>query len=301
MKSFFLNFWLDIKYFFTQVSDLTVKDAVDIILVAAVIYTAIRFIRDRRAGKLILGVFFLALGKFFCDMVGFSTLGYLLRLVFENGLLVIAIVFQPELRSLLEMVGGEPWKGLNLKSLKMSIIKSEKEKELVAATELIDALCVAVCEMSKEKTGALIVIERETKIGEIAKSGVKIDAMPSARLIQNIFFKNSPMHDGALLVRNSRLHSAGCYLPLSTNPDININLGTRHRAAIGMSENSDALVIVVSEETGNISIASGGKITRNFDYTTLKNQLITLLLEPLRNKNSQKKPIFAKNKDAADN
>lgn len=275
--------------FFSQMQYLTVKDIIDILFVAFVIYLAVRFIRDRRAGKLILGVMVLSLGKLACDIFELSTMSYLLQLIFENGLLALVIVFQPELRSLLELVGGEPLRGL-----KMSIIGNE-QKELAATAELIEAICVAVCDMSKEKTGALIVIERETKLGEIAKSGVKIDSHPSQHLIKNIFFKNSPLHDGAMLIRGNRLDSAGCFLPLSNNMDIIRDLGTRHRAAIGMSENSDAIVIVVSEETGNISITSGGKITRNYDYTTLRDQLTAILIEPLKTKKKSDKHKRSKN------
>lgn len=275
--------------FFSQMQYLTAKDIIDILFVAFVIYLAVRFIRDRRAGKLILGVMVLSLGKLACDIFELSTMSYLLQLIFENGLLAIVIVFQPELRSLLELVGGEPLRGL-----KMSIIGNE-QKELAATAELIEAICVAVCDMSKEKTGALIVIERQTKLGEIAKSGVKIDSYPSQHLIKNIFFKNSPLHDGAMLIRGTRLDSAGCFLPLSNNMDIIRDLGTRHRAAIGMSENSDAIVIVVSEETGNISITSGGKITRNYDYTTLRNQLTAILIEPLKAKKKLEKHKKNKN------
>lgn len=278
-----------VSSFFVQMQYLTVKDILDIIFVAVVIYMAVRFIRDRRAGKLILGVVVLSFGKIVCDVFELSTMSYLLRMIFENGLLALVIVFQPELRSLLELVGGE-----SLRGLKTSIIGNE-QKEIAATTELVEAICVAVCDMSKEKTGALIVIERETKLGEIANSGVKIDSYPSQHLIKNIFFKNSPLHDGAMLIRGNRLDSAGCFLPLSNNADIIRDLGTRHRAAIGMSENSDALVIVVSEETGNISITSNGKITRNYDYTTLRNQLTAILVEPMKVKKKSDKTKKHKN------
>lgn len=289
MENLFQTIKNSVSDFFLQMQYLTPKDIIDIIFVAFVIYLAVRFIRDRRAGKLILGVMVLSLAKLACDIFELSTMSYLLQLIFENGLLALVIVFQPELRSLLELVGGEPLRGL-----KMSIIGNE-QKELAATNELIESICVAVCDMSKEKTGALIVIERQTKLGEIAKSGVKIDAQPSQHLIKNIFFKNSPLHDGAMLIRGTRLDSAGCFLPLSNNMDIIRDLGTRHRAAIGMSENSDAIVIVVSEETGNISITSGGKITRNYDYTTLRNQLTAILIEPLKLKKKSEKHKKNKN------
>ena len=218
-----------------------------------------------------IGVGVLALANILCDFFEMSTMSFILELVFENGLLAMVILFQPELRSMLEAVGGEP-----LRSLRRGII--DQKKEAAEAIVLVDAVCNAAVNMSKTKTGALIVIERDTKLGEIAKSGERIDAIPSKYLIENIFFKNSPLHDGALLIRGNRLDAAGCFLPLSNNMEIVRDLGTRHRAAIGMSENSDAVVVIVSEETGNISIASGGKITRNYNYSTLTNYLTKMFV-----------------------
>lgn len=276
----------------TYFSVMSPKDVFDIILVTAVLYFTFKFIRDRRAGKLIVGVIILGIANVICNFFEMSTLRFILELVFENGLLAIVILFQPELRSMLEAVGGEP-----LRSLKRGI-NIDQKKDNAETLGMIEAVCDAAVDMAKTKTGALIVIERDTKIGEIAKSGEKVDATPSKYLIENIFFKNSPLHDGAMLIRGNRIDSAGCLLPLSNNQEIIRDLGTRHRAAIGMSENSDSVVIIVSEETGNISVAVGGKITRNYVYSTLKNYLTKLLVV---SNQKAKKPSVVKGKKKSDN
>ena len=143
---------------------------------------------------------------------------------------------------------------------------------------MAESVCTAVCDLSLDKTGALIVFERSTKLGEYIRSGTVVNADISPRMIKNIFFNKAPLHDGALIIRAGRLYAAGCFLPLATSNDINRDLGTRHRAAIGMSENSDALVVVVSEETGTISLAKGGELRRDFDYSTLYKELMAELM-----------------------
>ena len=146
-----------------------------------------------------------------------------------------------------------------------------------ALNNQIEVICNAVSDLSRDKIGALIVIERSTKLGEYIKSGVVVDAEISSHIIKNIFFNKAPLHDGAVIIRDKRVYAAGCFLPLSTRTDINLDLGTRHRAAIGLSEISDAIIIVVSEETGSISVALDGNLTRNYNYTSLKQELNTML------------------------
>ena len=141
----------------------------------------------------------------------------------------------------------------------------------------IDAICAAASDLSREKVGALIVIERSTKLGEYIKSGVLIDAVISPHILRNLFFNKAPLHDGAVIIRNSRICAAGCFLPLTTQEDLDKDLGTRHRAAIGMSEISDAVVIIVSEETGTISLSVDGNLKRNYNYSSLKQELNVLL------------------------
>lgn len=245
-----------------------VHDVIDIIVVAVLLYYVYKFIRDRRAAKLALGVFFIMLVKVLTDIFSLNALGFIINNFFQIGLIAIVIIFQPELRSALEQAGGT-----SLKSLKNF---GEKHNENTA--EMVETVCDAVCEMAKSKTGALIVFENQTGLNDIISSGTVINADISSFLIRNIFFENTPLHDGAVVIREGRICAAGCYLPLSNNPNIAKELGTRHRAAIGMSEVSDAYVIVVSEETGTISLTYRGEIKRNYDYVSLKQTLMNYLM-----------------------
>lgn len=238
------------------------KDIADILIVAVFFYYAIKFLRDRRAGKLAFGVVLLFAIQIISDLFDFVALRFLLQNVFQIGLIAFVILFQPELRSALEKIGGG---GGSIKT----IIGMTGERDSPTKANMISAIGEAVCDMSKDKTGALIVIERSTKLGDIIGSGVIVNADVTPFLIKNIFFNKAPLHDGAMIIRDFRIYAAGCFLPLSSNDDIIKDLGTRHRAAIGMSENSDAVVIVVSEETGTISIALEGKLYRNLNYSSL--------------------------------
>lgn len=276
-------------------SDITFIDVIDITIVSFLFYYIYKFIRERRAGKLALGILILILILVLSEILNMYVLGFLLTNIFQVGIIAIIVVFQPELRSALEKVGAEPLKGLrNISEAKMGNL-TQVQQAIVEITQ-------AACDMSFDKTGALIVIERSTKLGDIIKTGTVVNANVSSFLIRNIFFNKAPLHDGAMVIRNFRIHSAGCFLPLSTNNDIIKDLGTRHRAAIGMSENSDAVVVVVSEETGNISIAFEGKLNRNYSYNTLKQELTKLLItDEMRNKVNKKvgkgKPAGPSNKD----
>ena len=253
------------------ISDIGIIDIIDIAIVAFVFYYAYKFIRERRAGKLAVGILILLLIMLASEVLEMHAMRFLLQIVFQVGLIALIIVFQPELRTALEKVGAEP-----LRSLRS--IGEAKVKNKAQTTAMIGEIAQAVCDMSLDKTGALIVIERSTKLGDIVRSGTVINANPTAFLIRNIFFNKAPLHDGAMVIRDDRIWSAGCFLPLSTNNDIIKDLGTRHRAAIGMSENSDAVIIVVSEETGNISVALEGQLKRNYSYNTLRDELTALLI-----------------------
>ena len=257
----------EIFNFFTKID---VFDIIDICLVWLFLYLAYKFIRERRASKLAIGVGILLVLRVITDFYQLEAMRFILQNVLQVGLIALVVVFQPELRSALEKVGGEPFRGI--KSL-------TDAKDNALYNTVIDDMCDAICDMSLDKTGALIVIERETKLGDYAKTGVIINADVSSFLIKNIFFNKAPLHDGALIIRNARVLAAGCFLPLSTNPDIIKDLGTRHRAAIGMSENSDAAVIVVSEESGVISVAHDGKLKRNLDHASLRKELVKYMLE----------------------
>lgn len=245
-----------------------VNDFFDIVIVAVLIYYVYKFIRDRRAGKLAFGVVVILVVKVLTDILSLRALGFIINNFFQIGLLALVILFQPELRSVLEQAGGTSLKGL----------KNLGEKHNQNTAEMIGAVCDAACEMAKNKTGALIVFENQTGLNDIISSGTVVNADVSSFLLRNIFFENTPLHDGAVVIREGRVYAAGCYLPLSDNPQIAKELGTRHRAAIGMSEISDAYVLVVSEETGTISLTHRGEITRNFDYASLKEALTAFLI-----------------------
>ena len=259
------------SYIWSIISTVSIIDIIDIAIVAFVFYYLYKFIRERRAGKLAAGILILMLVLLMSSLLEMHAIGFILTNVFQVGIIALIIVFQPELRSALEKVGAEPLRGLRN-------IGEGKMNSTTQTLAFIGEITQAVCDMSLDKTGALIVIERSTKLGDIIKSGTVINANTNAFLIRNIFYNKAPLHDGAMVIRDERIYSAGCFLPLSTNADIIKDLGTRHRAAIGMSENSDAVIIVVSEETGTISIALEGQLKRNYSYNTLRSELRRLLV-----------------------
>lgn len=251
-----------------QLGSVGIFDVLDIIIVSVIFYYTYRFVCDRRAGKLAVGILFVILVMFISNILGMQALKFLIENVVQVGMIGVIILFQSELRAFLEKMGGQSFITKNKK----------KDKKYVSQTiQCIDAVVEAVADFSAEKTGALIIFERSTKLGDVIKTGTVIDAQPVAYMIKNIFFNKAPMHDGALIIRNNRLYSAGCFLPLSMNPEIVKDLGTRHRAGIGMSENSDAVVVIVSEETGIVSLAVDGHMTRDYDSVTLKRELVKLI------------------------
>lgn len=244
-------------------------DVIDILLLAAVLYFIYRFVRERRAGKLLIGLGCILVLSLIGDVFDMPATRFIFSDFRQIGVIAIIILFQPELRSALEKVGGMPSSGIRN-------ITADSRDASVRSAE-IDALCTAVSDLSRDKVGALIVIERTTKLGEYIKSGVSVDAALTPNLLRNIFFNKAPLHDGAVIIRSGRICAAGCFLPLSTKDDINKDLGTRHRAAIGMSEISDAIVIIVSEETGTVSMSIDGNLSRNYNYSSLKQELNKLL------------------------
>ncbi len=255
--------------FLTQFSSIGFFDVLDIAIVSVIFYYIYRFVRDRRAGKLAVGILLVFVAMMVSNLLGMSVLSFLIGNIVQVGMIGVVILFQSELRAFLEKVGGPSFISRNRK----------KDKKYMSQTvQCIDAVVEAVTDFSAEKTGALIIFERSTKLGDVIKTGTVIDALPVAYMIKNIFFNKAPMHDGALIIRSNRLYSAGCFLPLSTNPEIIKDLGTRHRAGIGMSENSDAVVVIVSEETGVISVALDGHLTRHYDGAQLRRLLLRLML-----------------------
>lgn len=261
----FLNFLIDL---FTTME---LVDFIDILLVSVLLYYAFKFIWERRAGKLAIGIVLLVILQLASDIFGFTTIGFLMKNLFQVGIIALIIIFQPEVRSALEKIGSVQVGGVR------GIISFNDAKSDAQLTQMVENICMAVCDLALDKTGALIVFERSTKLGDYIRSGTVLNADVSQRLIKNIFFNKAPLHDGAMVIREGRVHAAGCFLPLPTNNNIDRDFGTRHRAAIGMSENSDAIVVVVSEETGTISVACEGQLKRNYDYRSLYNELMDAL------------------------
>lgn len=251
------------------------RDFLDIIFVAFVLYSAIRIIRETRAIQLLKGFLILALIYALTSVLEMNASIYLIHKLFSNIVVVLIILFQPELRHTLEQMGKKGFSKISPFSFRN--VQEQQVKEQIEKT--IDATCRACVSMSDKKVGALIVFEQDVLLGEIIKTGTIVDAEPSAELIGNIFFLKAPLHDGAMIVRGGRVYSAGCILPLTQNNSISNDLGTRHRAALGISEQSDAIVIVVSEETGIISMARKGHLTRNLSSGDIRDILTTSLLK----------------------
>ena len=243
---------------------LLLLDILDIAILSLMIYYVLKFIKDTRAAQLLKGIIILIALLNISQLLKLTGTHFILNKTIEYGMLAMLIVFQPELRSVLENIGR---KGLNIAKIKKDRMMNFDESDYA-----VDQLCDAVDRLSKTKTGALIVIERETKLGEIIKTGISLDCSIVAELLCNIFFNKAPLHDGAVIIRDFRIHAAGCFLPLTTR-SIGNDLGTRHRAAIGISEVSDAIVVVVSEETGIISVACEGDLRRDFTADTLRTKL----------------------------
>ena len=264
----FLNFFNE--YVLETVKEIRAVDVIDILVLSFILYFLYSFIKDRRAGRLTLGLVLIIVIYFLSSAFNMYALKFIFDNFYQVGIIAILIVFQPEMRAALEKVGGTTFSGFkNITS---------DSKALAAINAQIETLSTAASDLSRDKVGALIVIERSTKLGEYIKSGVIVDSVISPYILRNLFFDKAPLHDGAVIIRDGRICAAGCFLPLSTNNDIDKDLGTRHRAAIGLSEISDALVIVVSEETGVISMAVGGKLKRNYNYNTLKQELNSSLV-----------------------
>ncbi|MBQ6613933.1 MAG: diadenylate cyclase CdaA [Clostridia bacterium] len=284
-----------LKEFFTrqgrQFATMGVVDILDIVVLATVLYYVYRFVRERRAGKLAVGLGTLVILYAFTVIVGMNATSFILQNIFQVGLLALVILFQPELRTALEKVGADPFR--NFKNI-------TAPKDIAERSRVIENVCLAAGDMSRDRTGALIVIEKDTRLGDIIKTGVPIDALVSQSLIKNIFFNKAALHDGAVIISENRIAAAGCFLPL-TNSKLPEEKGTRHRAGVGMSEASDALVVIVSEETGEISLAKDGKLIGQQNYTTLKKILTDELLGETQPKKNKKKKTSKKGTKEGEN
>ena len=273
MAAFFVNLWQQIVGFFVTYN--WISDTLDILLVALFLYFIIRLVRDSRAEQLLRGIFILVVLYAAAYVFDLKTIQYLLQAIFDNGLLLLIVVFQPEVRRALEQAG-------NSRSGLARIFGGFKAENNATHIEqwnkAIEATADALEILQKQKMGALVVMERTTRLGEIVRSGTIIEAEPSAALISAVFYNKAPLHDGAMIIRDGKVYAASCILPLTDNLKISRELGTRHRAGVGMSEDSDAIVIILSEETGMISIAEGGELKRNFTRETLIKTLADRIL-----------------------
>ena len=247
-------------------------DLLDVAIVAYLVYKLLSLVKSTRAANILKGVAIFLAALWLSSKLNLRVVNYILSHMVEWGVLALIIVFQPEIRRILEQLGSK-----NIRLLRTLA----PEKELPELERAIDQTVLACTEMSRTRTGVLIVFERKILLDDVVRSGTTLDASVSSELLKNIFFVKAPMHDGAVIIRNGRILGAGCMLPLSKNVNLSRDLGMRHRAGIGMSENSDAVVVIVSEETGSISVAIGGMLKRHLMPETLR-QLLTLDAESWR-------------------
>lgn len=251
----------------SSIKNISIWSIVDILVVAYIFYKGYTLIKETRAEQLLKGILLILVLIPISYILRLDMLNFILSRTITIGVLSIIIIFQPEIRRALEHIGRSAFDDFH-------VLQDDEKLD-----EVITELVTAVENMAATKTGALIAIEQGTGLGEISATGVQIDAIITAALLENIFEKNTPLHDGATIIRNERIVSSACVLPLTNNNTISKQLGTRHRAAIGLSETSDALVIVVSEETGSISLAVKGRLTRNYDREKLKSILLKIMIK----------------------
>ena len=254
------------------IKNISVWSVVDILVVSYIFYKIYKLMQETRAEQLLKGLVLVLILLPISYVLKLNMLNFIINKTLTIGVLSVVIIFQPEIRRALEHLGRSAFEDIHN-------MPSGKDR-----VEIVDEIVTAVENLAETKTGALIVIEQATGLGEILGSGTIIDAKVSSALLENIFVVNTPLHDGATIIRKDRIHASGCVLPLTNNNTINKKLGTRHRAALGLSENSDALIIVVSEETGVISLADNGKLTRNYD----KEKLTSIVLKIMANREAKR-------------
>ncbi|MBO7304626.1 MAG: diadenylate cyclase CdaA [Clostridia bacterium] len=258
------------RAFFTSVKDafinFGVADAFDILLLATLLFIAFKFLKSRKAGALLIGVAVIVVLTLIAFAFGLNATYYIFSSILKIGVLALIIIFQPEIRDALEKLGTGSVNGI------MNF--GDQKKKRLLYTKAIDQICSAVNDLSRTKTGALIVFSRTVKLDEIIETGISLNADVNSFLLRNIFFNKAPLHDGAVVIDDAKIAAAGCLLPLTRRTDLDGDLGTRHRAAIGMSETSDAIIIVVSEETGTISVAYDCTLTRDYNAESLRHFLM---------------------------
>ena len=274
--------WDAIVNFMINLPNIGITDILDITIVAYLIYKIMLIIRNTRAWSLFKGLLMILFVAGIAYVFKFSTVLWIISNTISVGIIALVIIFQPELRTALEKIGTSNW----FKNF-FSIEEHNDSEKISIRT--IDEIVTGAKQMADAKTGAIIVIEQDVKLGEYEVTGIKLNATVSSELLVNIFEKNTPLHDGAVMVRDNMITYATCYLPLSNNPSINKKYGTRHRAAIGISEISDAIVVVVSEETGAISIATNGELKQNVVREHLSNEIIANLKKEKKTRSIVKK------------
>lgn len=275
------------KMAFINIPYVDVKDILDILVVAYLIYVILVWIKDTRTWALFKGVVIILVVAIVSYLLQLHTVWWILSNTITVGTIALLVVFQPELRRALEQIGRG--------RLFDTLLNASNHLNEGISDLSIEGIAKACVHMAKYKTGALIVIEQDTRLGDVERTGIGIDAVITSQLIINIFEKNTPLHDGAVIIKNNRIAAAACFLPLTDSMEISKDLGTRHRAAIGISEVTDALVLVVSEETGVISYVKNGKIRRGLDMEVIKKILISTRKKKISDK---KKGIWkGKHKD----
>ena len=247
-------------------SSFTLFDAIDILVLALLFFCVFNFFKGKKGGALLTGISICLFIWFLSTTLNLYGTSFIFSKVFEIGVIALIIIFQPELRDVLERMGSGPLNGI------LSFGDQKKKQQLYYTA--VDNICAAVSDLARTKTGALIVLSRTTSLDDVIQTGVAINADANSFLLRNLFFNKAPLHDGAVVIDDARVIAAGCLLPLTRRQDFDTDLGTRHRAAVGMSEISDAIIIVVSEETGIISVASDCTLTRNYTTDTLRSFLL---------------------------
>ena len=260
------------------VNTIEIGDIIDVAIMTFVIYQVIKLAKKSKIAQLLKGVAILAVVYVFAINFGLKTVVFLLNNLFQFGFIAVIVVFQPEIRRFLEQMGRA-----NLFSLALFQKRTAEDVEIEELRRTITAICDSAKKMSDSQTGALIVMERFSNLGEIKRSGTVVNADITPELIGTVFYEGSPLHDGAMVVENNRIAAAGCVLPLSDNFEISKDMGTRHRAALGLSETCDAVIVVVSEETGIISVAKNSVLVRNLNRQTLYNLLSKEFVDPIIN------------------
>jgi len=247
------------------IPQLSWTDTIEIIIIAFLLYNILVWIKDTRAWALLKGIIVIGVFTLIAFILNLRTILWIASKTINVGIIALVIIFQPELRRALEQLGR--------KKILTNIFKFEGEKDERFSNKTINELIRATFDLAKNKTGALIVLEQEMKLLEYEKTGIEIDAVVTSQLLINIFEHNTPLHDGAIIIRDNRVIAATCYLPLSDNMGLSKSLGTRHRAAVGISEVTDSFTIIVSEETGAVSVAVGGELIHNMDGDSIRNKL----------------------------